>query len=116
MWGFDINPYAYSVRVLEMLEMPMSNQLSLLRWGYVVGICDQRKKLRRRMSTPTMNTQTGTSLPMENFDHNNFPSWDYKVNQYLVGQGYWGYIDEQAMSRVLYCLGTRVYDQMLYCI
>ena len=39
-----------------------------------------------------MNTQMGSSLPSEKLDRNNFASWEYKMYQYLVGQGYWSYI------------------------
>ena len=55
---------------------------------------------------------------------------EYKMHQYLVGQGYWSYIKgahenqpnsthadypawEQAASRVLYCLASCVHDHML---
>ena len=34
----------------------------------------------------------GSALPSENLDRNNFASWEYKMHQYLVGQGYWSYI------------------------
>ena len=71
-----------------------------------------------------------SALPTEKLDRNNFASWEYKMHQYLVGQGYWSYIEgantdqpgletpayatwEQAASRVLYCLATCVHDHML---
>ena len=77
-----------------------------------------------------MNTQMGSALPSEKLDRNNFASWEYKMHQYLVGQGYWSYIKgaqeiqpdpknvdystwEQAASRVMYCLATCVHDHML---
>ena len=41
----------------------------------------------------TMNTQIGSALPSEKLDRNNFASWEYKMHQYLVGQGYWSYIE-----------------------
>ena len=80
-----------------------------------------------------MNTQMGSALPSEKLDRNNFASWEYKMHQYLVGQGYWSYIKgahedqpvetapkyatwEQAASRVMYCLATCVHDHMLSCI
>ena len=31
----------------------------------------------------------GNSLPTEKLHRNNFASWEYKMHQYLVGQGYW---------------------------
>ena len=34
----------------------------------------------------------GSALPTEKLDRNNFASWEYKMHQYLVEQGYWGYI------------------------
>ena len=72
----------------------------------------------------------GSALPSEKLDRNNFASWEYKMKQYLVGQGYWSYIIgahedkpetihanyptwEQGASRVLYCLATCVHDHML---
>ena len=77
-----------------------------------------------------MNTQMGSALPSEKLDRNNFASWEYKMHQYLVRQGYWSYIKgahkdqpgltapeyatwEQAASRVMYCLATCVHDHML---
>ena len=39
-----------------------------------------------------MNTQMGSALPSEKLDRNNFASWEYKMHQYLAGQGYWSYI------------------------
>mgnify|MGYP006970522917 CR=1 FL=1 len=69
------------------------NRLSLSLRGYVAHVHDQSKTLRRRKPTPTMNTQMGSLFPTEKLDRNNFASWVYKMNQYLVKQGYWGYID-----------------------
>ena len=40
-----------------------------------------------------MNTQMGSALPTEKLDRTNFASWEYKMHQYLVGQGYWSYIE-----------------------
>ena len=39
-----------------------------------------------------MNTQMGNTLHREKLDMSNFSSWEYKMNQYLVGQGYWSSI------------------------
>ena len=41
-----------------------------------------------------MNTKIGSALPTEKLDRTNFASWDYKMHQYLVGQGYCSYIQE----------------------
>ena len=77
-----------------------------------------------------MNTQMSNSLHSEKLDHNNFSSWEYKMHQYLVGQGYWSYIKgaletkyditnvdyptwQQGPNWVIYCLATCVYDHML---
>ena len=77
-----------------------------------------------------MNTQMGSALPTEKLDRTNFAIWEYKMHQYLVGQGYWSYIEpahesqpnpthtdypawEQAASHVLYCLSSCVHDHML---
>ena len=32
------------------------------------------------------------TLPSEKLDRSNYSSWEYKMNQYLVGQGYGSYI------------------------
>ena len=76
-----------------------------------------------------MNTQMGSSLLSEKLDRRNFSSWEYKMNQCLVGQGYWIYINdahenqldpknadystlEQVASRAMYCLATCVHNHM----
>ena len=35
----------------------------------------------------------GSSLPSEKLDMSNYSSWEYKMTQHLVGQGYWNYIN-----------------------
>ena len=77
-----------------------------------------------------MNNQMGTALPTEKLDRTNFASWEYKMHQYLVGQGYWSYIIgahedqpnathadypawEQGANRVLYYFASCVHDHML---
>ena len=77
-----------------------------------------------------MNTQMGSALPSKKLDRTNFPSWEYKMHQYLVGQGYWSYINgdhenqpnpahtdyptwEGAARHVLTCLVSCVHDHML---
>ena len=71
-----------------------------------------------------------SSLPIEKLDRRNYASWSYKMHQYLLGHGYWGFVEgtnevasepshkdfpiwEQGASRVLYCLTSGVHDQML---
>mgnify|MGYP002775871015 FL=1 len=88
------------------------------------------RKEKMEDTTINMNTQMGSSLPSEKLDRSNYSSWEYKMNQYLVGQGYWSYINgaqenkpeitnanyptwEQGASRVMYCLATCVHDHML---
>ena len=34
----------------------------------------------------------GSSLPSEKLERSNYSSWEYKMKQYLVGQGYCSYI------------------------
>ena len=46
-----------------------------------------------------MNTQMGSALPIEKLDRTNFTSWEYKMHQYLVGQGYWSYINGAQENR-----------------
>ena len=72
----------------------------------------------------------GSALPTEKLDRNNFTYWEYKMHQYLVGQGYWSYVEganenqpnpthadrpawEQARSRLLYAIASWVHDHML---
>ena len=72
----------------------------------------------------------GSPLHSEKLDRSNYSSWEYKMNQYFVGQGYWSYINgaqenkpeitnanyptwEQGTSRVMYCLATCVHNHML---
>ena len=71
----------------------------------------------------------GKSLTNKKLDRSNFSSWVYKMNQYLIGQGYWSYIDgalenkpditntnyptwEQGTSRMMYCLATCVHNHI----
>ena len=77
-----------------------------------------------------MNTHMGNVIPTEKLDRSNFASGEYKMYQYLFGQGYWSYIkgaqetqpnsahadylvQEQAASCVLYCPPSCVHDHML---
>ena len=67
---------------------------------------------------------------IEKLDRSNYSSWEYKMHQYLLENGYWSYIHgenevvlesthkdflawEQVACRVLYCLASCVHDQML---
>ena len=77
-----------------------------------------------------MDRNIASSLPTKKLDRSNYASWLYKMHQYLLGHGYWSYVEganvaapdsthkdfpmwEQATSRVLYCLVSYVHDQML---
>ena len=69
-----------------------------------------------------MNTKMGSALPNEKLDRNNFASWEYKMHQYLVGQGYWSYIkgahvDQPGLKTPEYAIreqaASRVHDHML---
>ena len=72
----------------------------------------------------------GSSLPTEKLDRTNYASWSYKMHQYLLGHGYWSYVDgandttpesthatfpvwEQSASRVMYCFASCVGEQLL---
>ena len=35
----------------------------------------------------------GSTLPTKKMDKHNYASWEYKMHQYLAGQGYWSYIE-----------------------
>ena len=71
----------------------------------------------------------GSSLPMEKLDKSNYASWSYKMHQYLLGHGYWSYVEgandaepdathrnfptwEQSASRVMYYFASSVEDQL----
>ena len=34
-----------------------------------------------------------SSLPTEKLDRTNYASWSYKMHQYLLGHGFWSYVD-----------------------
>ena len=70
---------------------------------------------------------TASSLPTEKPDKRNYASWSYKMPQYLLGHGYWSYVDgandatpdathrdpsswEQAANRVMYGFMSSVND------
>ena len=71
-----------------------------------------------------------SSLRVEKLDRSNYASWSYKMHQYLLGHGYWSYVEgvkdsppetphndfpvwEHAASRVMYCFASSVGDQLL---
>ena len=34
-----------------------------------------------------------SSLPTEKLDRKNYASWSYKMHPYMLGHGYWSYVD-----------------------
>ena len=40
-----------------------------------------------------MDRGMASSLPTEKLDRSNYASWSYKMHQYLLGHGYWSYVD-----------------------
>ena len=111
------------------LEGSNGHNLVSVQFGFKAQFVSQGRG--RRKLTPNkltvMNTQMGIRLPNEKLDRNNFACWEYKMHQYLVGQGYWSYIEgaqesqptpahtdylvrEQETSRVLYYLESCVHD------
>jgi hypothetical protein len=40
-----------------------------------------------------MDRGMGSFLPTEKLDRTNYASWSYKMHQYLLGHGYWSYVD-----------------------
>ena len=97
---------------------------------YEAHVRDRMKKTKTEDATINMNTEMGSSLLSEKLDQSNYSSWEYKMNQYLVGQRYWTYINdgqenkpeitnanyptwEQGANRVMYFLATCVHDHML---
>jgi hypothetical protein len=77
-----------------------------------------------------MDKGVGSFLPTEKLDRTNYASWSYKMHQYLLGHGYYSYIDGandttpdptdasfpawgKSASRVLYCFASCVDEQVL---
>jgi hypothetical protein len=77
-----------------------------------------------------MDRGVGSFLPTEKLDRTNYASWSYKMHQYLLGHGYWSYVDgandtapdltnanfpawEKSVSRVMYCFASCVGEQLL---
>ena len=77
-----------------------------------------------------MDRGMANSLPTEQLDRSNYASWSYKMHQYLLGHGYWSYVNganntapntahrdflawEQAASRVMYFFASNVGDELL---
>ena len=77
-----------------------------------------------------MGRNMSSSFPIEKLDRSNYASYFYKIHQYLLGHGYWSYVEganeiapdlshkdflrwEQAASRVLYFLASCVHGQLL---
>ena len=66
-----------------------------------------------------------SSLLTEKLDKTNYASWSYKMHQYLLGHGYWSYVEgandaapesthrDFPASRVLYCFASCVGEQLL---
>ena len=77
-----------------------------------------------------MDRGMASSLPTEKLDRSNYALWSYKMHWYLLGHGYWSYVDgahaaapksthrdflarEQSASIVLYCFVSCVSEQLL---
>jgi hypothetical protein len=77
-----------------------------------------------------MDRGVGSFLPTEKLDRTNYTSWSSKMHQYLLGHGYWSYVDgandttphlihanfpawENSASRVMYCFALCVGEQLL---
>jgi hypothetical protein len=77
-----------------------------------------------------MDRGVGSFLPAEKLDRTNYASWSYKMHQYLLGHGYWSYVDgvndtaldptdagyaawEKSASRVMYWFASCVGEQLL---
>ena len=78
-----------------------------------------------------MDRGMGGALPIEKLNRSNYASWEYKIHQYLIGNGYWSYIhggnevapdsihkdfpawEQAARLKVLYCVASSVHIQML---
>ena len=78
-------------------------------------------ELRTRTDKKKVDKGMGSSLPIQKLDKSNYASWAYKMRQYLLGHGYWSYVEgankvalelthKEATSRVLYWLAPCVHD------
>ena len=58
----------------------------------------ERKSMKHEAHKRARNTMKVSRLhckylPSEKLDRSNYSSWEYEMTQYLVGQGYWSYIN-----------------------
>jgi hypothetical protein len=77
-----------------------------------------------------MDRGVGSFLPAEKLDKTNYASWAYKMHQYLLGHGYWSYVDgandtapdptdagyaawDKSASRFMYYFASCVGEQLL---
>jgi hypothetical protein len=77
-----------------------------------------------------MDKGVGSFLPTKKLDRTNYVSWSYKMHKYLLGHGYWSYVDgandtapepidagfvawEKSASRGMYCFASCVGEQLL---
>ena len=40
-----------------------------------------------------MDAKNGSQIVIEKLDKNNFPSWKFRMTNFLMGKGYWDYIE-----------------------
>ena len=50
----------------------------------LISVKNRKNKMDRGMAS---------SLPTEKVNRSNYASWSYKMHQYLLGHGYWSYVD-----------------------
>jgi hypothetical protein len=77
-----------------------------------------------------MDRGVGSFLLAKKLDRTNYASWSYKMHQYLLGHGYWSFVDgandtapdptdtgyaawEKSASRVIYYFASYVGEQLL---
>mgnify|MGYP002776136822 CR=1 FL=1 len=82
----------------------------------------------RRLLVEQQKTRNGQRY--EKLNISNYASWSYKMHHYLLGHGYWSYVEgandatpdsthmdfpawEQSASKVLYCFASSISDQRL---
>ena len=88
-------------------------------WEHVQPTLAWKENLPLKNKKNRMDKGIASSLLTEELDRNNYASWLYKMHQYLLGHGYWSYVNgandtapdsthrdlqawEQSASRVLY--------------
>ena len=91
---FPLNLFLFSV--FGFLLLP--HFILIFTWYQSVRVENLRNRLQRKPNIREeqenkMDRCMASSLPTEKLDRRNYASWSYKMHQYLLGHGYWNYVD-----------------------